>query len=73
MYNKTSISAGMKKRKDKKTNIHVRCTLEFKEELEALAEKQERSLSGQVVFLLKQAIKRGIKIIVLVIPVSMPP
>jgi hypothetical protein len=63
----------MKKQKDKKTDMHVRCTLEFKEELEALAKEQERSLSGQVVYLLKQAIKRGIKIIVLLMPVSMPP
>jgi hypothetical protein len=63
----------MKKRQEKKAYIQIRCSLELKKELEALAEKQERSLSGQVVFLLKQAIKRGIKIIVLVIPVSMPP
>jgi hypothetical protein len=44
-------------RKKKTAEMKIRCEKELKEEISRLALKEERSLSAQVVFLLKLAIK----------------
>ncbi|SCY84385.1 ribbon-helix-helix domain-containing protein [Desulfoluna spongiiphila] len=43
---------------EKTTHIHIRCTRDLKEQLAKIAEEQERTLSGQVVYFLKKSIKQ---------------
>ena len=43
---------------EKTTHIHIRCTRELKEQLAKIADDQERTLSGQVIYFIKQSIKR---------------
>jgi len=42
----------------KTTYIYLRCTEDLKKELMAIARKNERTLSGQCVYLLKKAIEQ---------------
>lgn len=42
----------------KTTHIYLRCTEAMKRELLAIARKNERTLSGQCVFYLKQAMEK---------------
>lgn len=47
-----------KKNEKDKTTLQVRCSPELKKALLKIAEEEERTLSGQVVYFLKQAVRR---------------
>lgn len=45
-------------KEEKTTDIHIRCTQDLKEQLTKIADAQERTLSGQVIYFLKKSIKQ---------------
>ena len=62
-----------KPKENKKAFLTIRCDPEVKEQLKALAEEQERTMSQQVVWLIKQALKDSGKLILIALPFVRPP
>lgn len=63
----------MKKKPKETKRITIRIPLELKGELETIADEEEHTLSGQIIFFLKRAVRETIKIIIFLLPLASGP